>query len=64
MIVVYLSSVQVARRSDMREIVKGWAPGAPNAEEHQRFSPLGTPPPVVLVDVRYWRCFLSELPLS
>ena len=47
----------------MRELVMGWAPGAPDAEEHRRFRSLGTPPPVVIVGVRCWRCFLPELPL-
>ncbi len=53
----------VSRLSDMREIVRGWEPGALDAEEYRRFSTFETRPPVVMVDVRCWRCFLPELPL-
>ncbi len=56
-------SVHVARRSDRREILGGWAPGAPDAEDQRRLKPVGAAPPIVLVGIRCWQCFMPELPL-
>ena len=63
-IFVYCSSVQVAKRSDRQEIVRGWAPMAPVAEELRRLRLFWTPPLVVIFGVRCWRRFVPELPLS
>ena len=54
--------MHVARRFDKREIVRVWERGALVAEEFRCFRPSGTPPPVVIVGVRCWRCFPPELP--
>ena len=57
--------MQAARKSDKREIVCGWKPGARVAREHRRSRPFGNPPPVVGVDVRFMCCLLPEqLPTS